>query len=98
MRQPIARASRLACNGLLAPVWYQHLDKLKRDEPKAAAAIEGRIMEITTQIGADLPKTLPMREQDRFALGYYNRKAHNRAAAREAWEKKQNNNHEKEAV
>ena len=56
-------------------------------------------MEITTEIGADLPKTLPMSEQDRFALGYYNQKAHNRAAAREAWEKKQNNNHEpKEAV
>lgn len=63
-----------------------HLSKLKRDNPGAHFAIEGRMEEILTKVDATrgFPKGLNLREQGIFALGYYHQRAHDRQQMREA--------------
>lgn len=60
-----------------------HIGKLRKERGGAAVAIQDRISEITTRIGRDFPKTLTLREQANFALGYYHQRAHNRAQSRQ---------------
>ena len=57
-----------------------HMAKLRKDRPRVFHAIDGRLQDIMSQIG-DFPKTLNLKEQALFALGYYHQKAANRAAA-----------------
>ena len=60
-----------------------HVSKLRKERGGAAVAIQDRISEITIRIGDDFPKTLTLREQANFALGYYHQRAHNRAQSRQ---------------
>ncbi len=67
-----------------------HIGKVRKERPGVGAAIQDRIGEITTNIGATFPTTLTMREQAVFALGYYHQRAHNRAEAKAAREAREN--------
>jgi len=64
-----------------------HLDKLERDRPGAYIALERRLDGIVARI-PELPATLSLADQGRFALGYYHQRAADRAAAREAAERR----------
>lgn len=57
-----------------------HMAKLRKDNPAAYRAIDDRIQEIASRI-REFPKTLNLKEQALFALGYYHQKAANRADA-----------------
>ena len=59
-----------------------HIGKIRKERPGAGTAIQDRIGAITTSIGPEFPRTLTMRQQAIFALGYYHERAHNRAEAR----------------
>ncbi len=71
-----------------------HIGKIRKERPGAGAAIQDRIGEITTSIGPEFPRTLTMRQQAIFALGYYHQRAHNRAEARANREAREKNNRE----
>lgn len=51
-----------------------HLAKLRRDRPGTYHALEGRMEEILSCLGT-FPRTLTLREQGLFALGYYHQRA-----------------------
>ncbi len=74
--------------GLLMKHSQAHLAKLRRDKPGLAHILQERIEGITMQIGGDFPRTLALRDQGIFALGYYNQRAATRAERRERWEAK----------
>jgi CRISPR-associated protein Csd1 len=74
--------------GMLMKHSQAHLAKLRRDNPGLAHILQTRIEEITTQIGGDFPRTLALRDQGVFGLGYYNQRAATRAERRERWEAK----------
>lgn len=62
-----------------------HLDKLGRDKPGAAWRIQATVTEILDHFpAADLPRTLSVTEQGRFALGLYHQQAAGHRAASEA--------------
>ena len=69
-----------------------HLSKLRRDNPGAHFAIDGRMEDILTKVTAEqgFPKSLNLKEQGVFALGYYHQRAHNREQMREAVERRRN--------
>lgn len=52
-----------------------HFRKLRRDNPRAMRAIEGRVIELHEKLGAHFPAILDLEGQGRFALGYYHQKA-----------------------
>ena len=60
-----------------------HLSKLRKIKGKenVSYAIEGRIMDIVERL-PEFPKTLNMKDQAWFGLGYYHQKAEGRATAR----------------
>jgi len=63
-----------------------HLSKLHRDQGGLWNLLDERLREITSRIG-DFPKTLSLREQGLFALGYWHQRAadsRDRIAASEA--------------
>jgi CRISPR-associated protein Csd1 len=60
-----------------------HLSKLQRDRPGAAYAIQERMEEIMAALPA-FPRTLDLKQQGLFALGYYHQRAYDRAQARAA--------------
>lgn len=60
-----------------------HLDKLKRDRPGAAYRIDVDIADVLVGVN-QLPRTLSLDEQARFALGLYHQQADSRAKAKEA--------------
>ena len=64
-----------------------HLSKLQRDNTPAYHAIQNRLTEVLEKLPA-FPKTLKLEEQGMFALGYYHQRAHQRATAREARERR----------
>jgi CRISPR-associated protein Csd1 len=74
--------------GILLKLSQPHMAKLRRDKPGLAHILQERIEGITTQIGADFPRTLTLRDQGVFALGYYNQRAQDRATRKAAWEAK----------
>jgi CRISPR-associated protein Csd1 len=74
--------------GLLLKLSQPHMAKLRRDKPGLAHILQERIEEITTQIGADFPRTLSLRDQGVFALGYYNQRAATRAERKARWRAK----------
>jgi CRISPR-associated protein Csd1 len=66
-----------------------HLAKLERDKPGAHIALQRRLEDIQAGIAAaGFPRTLTLEEQGIFALGYYHQRAHDRAQAREASERR----------
>ena len=64
-----------------------HLSKLERDRPGAYRALQARMEEVLSGL-ADFPRVLMLEDQGRFALGYYHQRAHDRAQAREAAERR----------
>lgn len=58
-----------------------HLSKLQRDRPGAAYALQERLEEIMAPLPA-FPRTLDLKQQGLFALGYYHQRADDRAQAR----------------
>ncbi|MGI8806851.1 MAG: type I-C CRISPR-associated protein Cas8c/Csd1 [Acidimicrobiales bacterium] len=60
-----------------------HLEKLRRDRPGAANRIHADILDILAGV-EDLPRTLSVGEQARFALGLYHQQADSRSKARQA--------------
>ena len=69
-----------------------HLSKLRRDNPGAHFAIDSRMEDILTKVTAErgFPKSLSLKEQGVFALGYYHQRAHDREQMREAVERRRN--------
>ncbi len=66
-----------------------HLSKLKRDNRGAYYALQGRLDDIMGRIpGSGFPRALTLEEQGIFSLGYYHQRAHGRAQAREAAERR----------
>lgn len=61
----------------------KHLAKLHRDKPGAYTGLDGRLREILSGIDgtAGFPKTLTLRDQGLFALGYYHERTANIRAA-----------------
>jgi CRISPR-associated protein Csd1 len=51
-----------------------HLGKLRRDRPNVAFALETRMQNIVSQLGT-FPRTLTLRDQGLFVLGYYHQRA-----------------------
>jgi CRISPR-associated protein Csd1 len=64
-----------------------HLSKLERDNPNAYRALQRRMEEVVAGLG-NFPRTLTLEEQGLFSLGYYHQRAHNRAEAKAASERK----------
>lgn len=64
-----------------------HLAKLERDRPYAYRALQRRMEDVSAGLNA-FPRTLTLEEQALFALGYYHQRAHDRAEARAASERK----------
>lgn len=60
-----------------------HLSKLRREQENVYRAYDARLQEILRHLG-DFPATLTLRDQARFALGYYHQKA-SHTAARQEW-------------
>jgi len=60
-----------------------HMAKLRKERPAVFFAIDSRLQDIMSDM-ADFPNILNLKEQARFALGYYHQKAANRAAALKA--------------
>ena len=64
-----------------------HLAKLERDKPHVYRALQRRMEDVVQGIDR-FPRTLTLEEQALFALGYYHQRAHDRAEARAAGERK----------
>ncbi len=64
-----------------------HMAKIQRDRPSAYHAIQRRLEEILAGLKS-FPSTLTLEQQGLFALGYYHQRAHDRAQAREAAERR----------
>jgi CRISPR-associated protein Csd1 len=64
-----------------------HLSNLKRDKPNAYRALQRRMEEVTAGLDS-FPRTLMLEEQGLFSLGYYHQRAHDRAEAKAASERK----------
>jgi len=60
-----------------------HLATLRRDKPRAYAALDRRLQDIQEGLAA-YPTTLSLEQQGLFALGYYHQRAADRHAATEA--------------
>lgn len=72
-----ASASPASVFGILLAGVQNHLSSLRKSREGVWHGAQRRLEEILAQIG-DFPKTLPLREQALFSLGYY----HHRAAKR----------------
>ena len=64
-----------------------HMAKLRRDRPGAWRALDARLGEVLTHLDK-FPSTLDLQQQGLFALGYYHQRAHDRAQAHEAAERR----------
>jgi CRISPR-associated protein Csd1 len=64
------------------------LSKLRKNNPAVCKAIDHRVQDILKDL-VDFPKTLSVKEQALFSLGYYHQKAQDRAEAREKKELKE---------
>ena len=73
---------------LLRDFQVAHLSKLRKNNPAVCKAIDHRVQDILKDL-VDFPKTLSVKEQALFSLGYYHQKAQDRAEAREKKELKE---------
>jgi len=69
-----ASTAPLSVFGRLTRGAQPHLARLRRDKPGAYIALERRMQDILAGIGA-FPRTLSLREQGVFVLGYYHQRA-----------------------
>lgn len=65
-----------------------HLGKLENSSKGAYVRLQRELEEVMGTIGEKFPRTLSLEQQGLFALGYYHQRAHNRAKAMEASERK----------
>jgi CRISPR-associated protein Csd1 len=79
-----------------------HLDKIGRDNPATAFALQSKVNDVcalfpcTGPSGApEFPGQLGIFEQGRFALGFHQQKAHDQRAAKEGKERKQQRERQK---
>ena len=79
-----------------------HLNKIGRDRPPVAAALQSKLNDICDLFGGCKPSDAPqfpgqldLFEQGRFALGFHQQKAHEQRAAREGKERKDQREREK---
>lgn len=82
-----ASATPIAVFARLVRGAQPHLSKLKRDRAGAYIALQQRLEEIQGRLSG-YPRTLNLEEQGLFALGYYHQRAHDRAQARAASERR----------
>jgi len=75
-----ASTAPLSVFGRLTRGAQPHLARLRRDRPGTYIALDRQLTEITAAIDA-FPRTLSLRQQGMFVLGYY----HQKAADTEAW-------------
>lgn len=52
-----------------------HLGKLRKDEPGSAQAIEIKLGDVMGGLGSELPRSLKLNDQGRFAIGYYHQRS-----------------------
>jgi CRISPR-associated protein Csd1 len=52
-----------------------HLGKLRKEEPRAATVIEIRLGEVMEGLASELPRSLRLEDQGRFAIGYYHQRS-----------------------
>jgi CRISPR-associated protein Csd1 len=64
-----------------------HLSKLERDNKGAYGRLQRSLEEVTAGLKS-FPRTLTLEEQGLFSLGYYHQRAHDRAEAKAASERK----------
>ncbi len=74
---------------LLKDATSAHLPKLRKNRPGAYFALDQRLQEAATAIGAEFPKTLTLKDQGLFSLGYYHQRANDMAEARKNKELKE---------
>jgi len=80
---------------LLRDFQVAYMAKLRRELPGAYFAIDSRVQEILKDL-QDFPRTLNLKEQALFSLGYYHQKAQNRADAQARAELRELNSEEVE--
>lgn len=52
-----------------------HLGKLRKEEPGAATVIEIKLGEVMECLASELPRSLRLEDQGRFAIGYYHQRS-----------------------
>jgi len=52
-----------------------HLGKLRKEEPGAATVIEIKLGEVMERLASELPRSLRLEDQGRFAIGYYHQRS-----------------------
>ena len=52
-----------------------HLSKIKKEKPGLAINLEKQLDEIIDKLGPQLPRSLRMESQGRFAIGYYHQRS-----------------------
>jgi len=72
-----------------------HLGKLRKEKPGAYRALERKLEEVLEGI-RDFPKSLLLKEQGMFGLGYYHQRAADRAAAMAHRQARQNGSNDLE--
>jgi CRISPR-associated protein Csd1 len=77
--------------GLLMSNAQDHLSKIRKKDRGAYEGLQRRIEEIVQPLKKGYPNTLSMSEQGLFALGYYHQRAKNRADAKAASDRKNEN-------
>jgi CRISPR-associated protein Csd1 len=77
-----AATAPVAVFGRLIQGAQPHLGKLRRDRPAVHAALDSRLQEILSGLDT-FPRTLNVRQQGLFALGFYHQRAADSRAARE---------------
>ncbi len=75
-----------------------HLGKLRKDKKKKSAyeALQSKLEEVLADLEEGFPKTLALKEQGLFGLGYYHQRAFDRAARTAAIAKKKQRKSENE--
>lgn len=74
---------------LLKDATSAHLPKLRKNRPGAYVALDRRLQEVAVAIGPDFPRTLTLKDQGLFSLGYYHQRAWDMAEAKKNRELKE---------
>jgi CRISPR-associated protein Csd1 len=70
-----ASATPASVFALLLRGAQNHLGKLRKEEPSAATAMEIKLSEVMEGLGSQLPRSLRLEDQGRFAIGYYHQRS-----------------------
>lgn len=74
---------------LLKDATSAHLPKLRKNRPGAYIALDQRLQEVAVAVGPEFPKTLTLKDQGLFSLGYYHQRAWDKAEAKKNKELKE---------